>query len=324
MPAESVHAPGSRDENGPQGLTAALFGAGLGDVKPTAFTSEDVMAATFNVELMYEVGNMIGNNCLAADVGCLYGPGANIHRTPYGGRNFEYYSEDGFLSGEIGGAEVKGIQDKGVDVVMKHFALNDCEQERIGQAAWLTEQAAREVYLKAFQKSLEESGGNGIMTAYTRWGTRWSGSYKGLMTGVMRGEWGNMGMSITDNVLTTYTNGVDAILAGGVTTHDAMLWYVTEQLPKFEDDPVVVTAMREACHHNLYAIANSSVMNGVGENTTVKAVELGLIVVLRIVAIIIILIHVGMVVMWILGKRKWKQTEEYKAYRAYKAEHKKK
>ena len=324
MPAESVNAPGSRDENGPQGLTAALFGAGLGDVKPTAFTSEDVMAATYNVELMYEVGNLIGNNCLAADVGCLYGPGANIHRTPYGGRNFEYYSEDGFLSGEIGGAEVKGIQDKGVDVVMKHFALNDCEQERIGQAAWLTEQAAREVYLKAFQKSLEESGGNGIMTAYTRWGTRWSGSYKGLMTGVMRGEWGNMGMSITDNVLTTYTNGVDAILAGGVTTHDAMLWYVTEQLPKFEDDPVVVTAMREACHHNLYAIANSSVMNGVGENTTVKAVELGLIVVLRIVAIIIILIHVGMVVMWILGKRKWKQTEEYKAYRAYKAEHKKK
>ena len=324
MPAESVHAPGSRDENGPQGLTAALFGAGLGDVKPTAFTSEDVMAATFNVELMYEVGNMIGNNCLAADVGCLYGPGANIHRTPYGGRNFEYYSEDGFLSGEIGGAEVKGIQDKGVDVVMKHFALNDCEQERIGQAAWLTEQAAREIYLKAFQKSLEESGGNGIMTAYTRWGTRWSGSYKGLMTGIMRGEWGNMGMSITDNVLTTYTNGVDAILAGGVTTHDAMLWYVTEQLPKFEDDPVVVTAMREACHHNLYAIANSSVMNGVGANTTVKAVGLTLIVVLRVVTVIMILVCIPMIVMWILGKRKWKQTEEYKAYRAYKAEHKKK
>lgn len=318
MPAESVHAPGSRDENGPQGLTAALFGAGLGDVKPTAFTSEDVMAATFNVELMYEVGNMIGNNCLAADVGCLYGPGANTHRTPYGGRNFEYYSEDGFLGGEIGGAEVKGIQDKGVDVVMKHFALNDCEQDRIGQAAWLTEQAAREIYLKAFQKSLEESGGNGIMTAYTRWGTRWSGSYYGLMTGIMRGEWGNMGMSITDNVLTTYTNGVDAILGGGVTTHDAMLWYVTEQLPKFENDPVVVTAMRNACHHNLYAIANSSVMNGVGAETTVKAVELGIVKTMRTVAIIAIIIHIVAVVMWIRGKIVWKRTEEYKAYKEVK------
>ena len=287
-------------------------------MKPTAFTSEDVMAATFNTELMYEVGNMIGNNCLAADVGCLYGPGANTHRTPYGGRNFEYYSEDGFLGGEIGGAEVKGIQDKGVDVVMKHFALNDCEQDRIGQAAWLTEQAAREIYLKAFQKSLEESGGNGIMTAYTRWGTRWSGSYYGLMTGIMRGEWGNMGMSITDNVLTTYTNGVDAVLGGGVTTHDAMLWYVTEQLPKFENDPVVVTAMRNACHHNLYAIANSSVMNGVGAETTVKAVELGLVKTLRIVAIIAVVIHVVMVVMWIRGKIILKQTEEYKAYKAIK------
>jgi beta-glucosidase len=156
------------------------------------------------------------------------------------------------------------------------------------------------------------------MTAYTRWGTRWSGSYYGLMTGIMRGEWGNMGMSITDNVLTTYTNGVDAVLGGGVTTHDAMLWYVTEQLPKFENDPVVVTAMRNACHHNLYAIANSSVMNGVGAETTVKAVELGLVKTLRIVAIIAVVIHVVMVVMWIRGKIILKQTEEYKAYKAIK------
>ncbi|MBQ8266875.1 MAG: fibronectin type III-like domain-contianing protein, partial [Clostridia bacterium] len=118
MPAESVNAPGARDENGPQGLTAAIFGSGLGDIEPTAFTSEDVMAATFNVELMYEVGKVIGNNCLAADVVCLYGPGSNTHRTPYGGRNFEYYSEDGFLAGEIGGAEIQAIQDKGVDVVI--------------------------------------------------------------------------------------------------------------------------------------------------------------------------------------------------------------
>ena len=92
MPVKSIEAPGTRDENGPQGLTASLFGAGAKELKATAFTSEDVMAATFNVELMYQVGNMIGNNCLAADVVCLYGPGSNTHRTPYGGRNFEYYS----------------------------------------------------------------------------------------------------------------------------------------------------------------------------------------------------------------------------------------
>ena len=314
MPVESVQAPGTRDENGPQGSTASLFGANATQLKATAFTSEDVMAATFNVELIYDVGRVIGNNCLAADVVCLYGPGANIHRTPYGGRNFEYYSEDGFLSGEIAAAEVKGIQDKGVDVVMKHFALNDCEQDRIGLGVWINEQAAREIYLKAFQKSLEESGGNGVMTAYTRWGTTWSGGYKNLMTNIMREEWGNQGMSITDNVLTTYTNGVDGILAG-TTTFDAMLWYVTEQLKDYEKDAVVVSAMREAAHHNLYALANSSGMNGVGENTTVKMTQPVIIPITIVLAVVTGVGFAATTVMWVIANKKFKKTEEYLSYR---------
>ena len=318
MPVSSVNAPGARDENGPQGLTAALFGAGLGDVKPTAFPSEDVMAATFNTALLYEVGNMIGNNCLAADVVCLYGPGSNIHRTPYSGRNFEYYSEDGFLSGEIGGAEVRGLQDKGVDVVMKHFALNDCEQDRLGQAVWIGEQAAREIYLKAFQKPLEECGGNGVMTAYTRWGTTWSGGHHGLMRGILRGEWGNQGMSITDNVLVPYCNGVDGLLAGGVTTFDAMLWYVVEQLPQYENDPVVVRAMREACRHNLYALANSSGMNGVGPDTVIRLTQPIVITLVQILACAFtFLVAVG-AVLWVLGSRRLRRTQEYKHYKARK------
>ncbi|MBQ3183562.1 MAG: glycoside hydrolase family 3 C-terminal domain-containing protein, partial [Clostridia bacterium] len=108
MPMLSVQAPGTRDENGPQGLTASLLGSGATQLDATAFTSEDVMAATFNTELMYEVGKVIGNNCLAAEIACLYGPGNNTHRTPYGGRNFEYYSEEGFLAGKISASEVNG------------------------------------------------------------------------------------------------------------------------------------------------------------------------------------------------------------------------
>ena len=316
MPAESVAAPGARDENGPQGLTASLFGGGLGDVHPTAFTSEDVMAATWNTELIYEVGRMIGNNCLEAKVVALYGPGANIHRTPYSGRNFEYYSEDGFLSGEMCGAEVQGIQDKGVDVVLKHFALNDCEQDRLGQAAWVGEQAAREIYLKAFQKALEECDGNGVMTAYTRWGAIWSGGHKGLMTGILRGEWGNNGMSITDNVLVQYCNGVDGVLAGGVTTFDAMLWYVNAQLPKYENDPVVVSAMREACHHNLYALANSSAMNGMGPNTTVKAITPPIITTCRVLAVVFGVLFVAFLGLWIWRRLVFKKSEAYITYHA--------
>lgn len=322
MPILSVQAPGTRDENGPQGLTAAILGSGLGDIEPTAFTSEDVMAATFNRELIYDVGQQIGNNCLHADVVCLYGPGSNTHRTPYGGRNFEYYSEDGFLAGEMCGAEVEGIQDKGVDVVIKHFALNDCEQDRLGQAAWVGEQAAREIYLKAFQKALEECGGNGVMTAYTRWGATWSGSHKGLMTGIMRGEWGNMNMSITDNVLVNYCNGVDAMMAGGVTTFDAMMPYITNQLPNYENDPVVVTAMREAMHHNLYALANSSGMNGVGANTTITLKQPMVITICMILACGGAFFCLVGIVGWIIGGKKLKKTAQYHAYQAAKAEYK--
>ncbi len=316
MPAESVQAPGSRDENGPQGLTVALFGSTLG-VETTAFTSEDVMAATFNTELLYQVGKVIGNDCLAADVACLYGPGANMHRMPYGGRNFEYYSEDGFLSGEICAAEVKGIQEKGVDVVIKHFALNDSEQDRIGLGVWVNEQAAREIYLKAYQAAFEESGANGVMTAYTRWGAVWSGGVKGLMTGILRKEWGNNGMSITDNVITPMVTGADGVLAG-TTTYDAMLPNINNELPGYEDDPVIVSAMREACHHNLYALANSSAMNGIGPNTTIVAKELPLIGTLRILSIVFGVLFVGTTVLWVLGKAKWKKTEAYLNYKTMK------
>ena len=321
MPLVSIHAPGTRDENGPQGLTASLLGSNQTQMKATAFTSEDVMAATFNVELMTEVGKMIGNNCLWAGVSCLYGPGANTHRTPYGGRNFEYYSEDGFLAGEMGGAEVGGIQSKGVDVVMKHFALNDCEQDRLGQAAWITEQAAREIYLKGFQKSLEESDGNGIMTAYTRWGTTWSGANYGLMTNIMRKEWGNTGMSITDNILVTYTDAVDAVIAGGVTCFDAMLWYATDSLSKAQENPVAVNAMVEAMHHNLYALINSAGMNGVGPNTTVKTTKLVATVVCEVGTWIFGALLIISIIPWIRGNLNIK--EEKKAMKEAKKAYKK-
>lgn len=316
MPAASVQAPGSRDENGPQGLTVALFGSALG-VETTAFTSEDVMAATFNAKLMYQVGNIIGNDCLAADVSCLYGPGANMHRMPYGGRNFEYYSEDGFLSGAVCAAEVKGIQEKGVDVVIKHFALNDSEQDRIGLGVWVNEQAAREIYLKAYQAAFEDSGANGVMTAYTRWGAVWSGGVKGLMTNIMRKEWGNNGMSITDNVITPMVTGADGVLAG-TTTYDAMLPNIVNELPGYENDPVIVTAMRNACHHNLYALANSSAMNGIGPDTRIEAKVLPVVTIAQTAMIVLWVLYVAALIPWILGKRKWKKSEAYLSYKTMK------
>lgn len=317
MPVKSVEAPGTRDENGPQGLTASLLSSDKSQLTATAFTSEDVMAATFNTEIMTEIGKVIGNNCLEADIACLYGPGNNIHRTPYGGRNFEYYSEDGFLSGMMSAYEVKAIQDKGVHVVMKHFALNDCEQDRIGLGVWLNEQAAREVYLKAFQAPVEVGNANGVMIAYTRWGAVWSGGNYGLVTGILRNEWGCDGMVITDNVLTQYVNGPDGVLAG-VSIYDAMMSFVTDTLPKYKNDPVIVTAMREACHHNLYAIANSCGMNGVGADTTIKVTRPTVVTMSIIIACAFTFFCLLGIVMWIIGGIKFRKTEEYKAYKDFK------
>ncbi len=321
MPVESVNAPGTRDENGPQGLTVTLFGSGLG-VQTTALTSEDVLAATFNTELAYKIGNIVGNDCLDAKVTFLYGPGANTHRSPYSGRNFEYYSEDAVLSSEIARGEVKGIEEKGVFVVFKHFALNDCEQDRIGLGVWLSEQAAREIYLRAFQGGLEDSqaGGNGVMMAYTRWGVQWSGANAGLVKGIMNEEWACNGLQITDNVLNSMVNGIDGVM-GGTTTYDSMLAFMITGdggLAGYENDPVAVAAMREACHHNLYAIANSQAMNGMGQDTTVKAVEPGIIGTCRTAAIVLWVLFAVSIVLWLTKRSKFLKTEEAVSYKEYK------
>ena len=311
--AASIGKTATKDENGPQGLTAALTGG----ASAMCYTSEDVMAATFNVDLINDVGRCIGEDCLAMGYSGLYGPGINMHRTAYSGRNFEYYSEDGFLSGMMSAYEVKAIQDKGVHVVMKHFALNDCEQDRIGLGVWLNEQAAREVYLKAFQAPVEVGNANGVMIAYTRWGAVWSGGNYGLVTGILRNEWGCDGMVITDNVLTQYVNGPDGVLAG-VSIYDAMMSFVTDTLPKYKNDPVIVTAMREACHHNLYAIANSCGMNGVGANTTIKVTRPTVVTMSIIIACASTFFCLLGIVMWIIGGIKFRKTEEYKAYKDFK------
>ncbi len=323
MPILSVQAPGTRDENGPQGLTVALFGAHLG-VQTTALTSEDVLAATFNKDLVYEIGNIVGNDCLDAKVTFLYGPGANTHRTPYGGRNFEYYSEDAVLSSEIGKAEVKGIEDKGVFVVMKHFALNDSEQDRIGLGVWLNEQSAREIYLRAFQGALEESqaGGNGVMMAYTRWGTQWSGGNSGLVKGILNDEWQCNGLQITDNVLNSMVNGIDGVM-GGTTTYDSMLTFMITGkggLAGYEKDPVAVSAMREACHHNLYAIANSQAMNGIGANTTIVETQPIVITICTILACGFAFLTLLSAVMWTIKVKKFKKSEAYISYKEFKKE----
>ena len=256
--AASIGKTATKDENGPQGLTAALTGG----ASAMCYTSEDVMAATFNRELINDVGRCIGEDCLAMGYSGLYGPGINMHRTAYSGRNFEYYSEDPFIAGEICAVEVQGIQSKGVYVYLKHVALNDSESSRMGVATWINEQAAREVYLEVADKAIVDGGAWCTMSGFNRWGATWCGKYENLQTGFLRDELGMRGMSITDySGGSHYMDSTDALIAG-TEIWDSPTPLHTEILANYENDAYIVTEMREAVHKILYTVVNSNAMNG--------------------------------------------------------------
>lgn len=270
---KSVNKPATKDENGPQGITTTLTGGG----SSTSYTSEDVLAATFDTAIAESVGRSMGNDCLMANrkaYSGIYGPGVNIHRTPYSGRNFEYYSEDPFVSGKTCAAEVAGIQSKGVYVYMKHFALNDHESGRDGLCVWTNEQAAREIYLQAFEYPIEDSGAYNVMTSFNRIGTVWAGGDYNLLTNILRGEWGMPGFVLTDfSNSNDFMDVIQGLLAGGDgwDCNDASKW--TPVLKEKADDPQIVSAMREATKRILYTVANSNAMNGMGFNTIVQEVR---------------------------------------------------
>ncbi|MBQ1492740.1 MAG: glycoside hydrolase family 3 C-terminal domain-containing protein, partial [Blautia sp.] len=266
-PIKSVGKPSTKDENGPQGITAQLTGG----ASSTAYTSEDMLSSCFDEEIVYQMGASIGNDCLMANrkaYSGIYGPGANIHRTPYSGRNFEYYSEDPFVSGKTCVAETNGIQSKGVYVYLKHFAMNDQESGRDGIGIWTNEQAARELYLQAFEYPITEAGAYCVMTSFNRMGALWAGGDYNLLTNILRGEWNMAGFAITDfSNNNNYMDVVQGVLAGGDAwdCNDDGKWVA--KLEKYEDDPQVVSALREATKHILYTVANSNAMNGASANT---------------------------------------------------------
>ena len=268
----SVAKPATVDENGPQGFTKKLSGVG-GSI--CAYTDENIMAATWNVELMEEVGQHIGEDTMAAGGSGLYGPAMNTHRSPYAGRDFEYYSEDGFLAGKIAAAEVTGIQSKGVYVYIKHFALNDSETNCRCISTFANEQAIREIYLQPFEHAVIEGGAYNVMNAFARIGVTWCGASKNLMTNVLRNEWGLRGFGITDYSTTGKTYNVYLGVMAGTDTWDsssADTWQ-KRLLNHEEDNDVALTlAMREASHRILYTVANSNAMNGIAPSTQIKHV----------------------------------------------------
>lgn len=265
---------------------AGLFYGGTGKTFPNPMT----LAQTWNQHLARELGVMIGNEALIGGCNGWYAPTMNIHRTPFSGRNGEYYSEDALLSGAVGSNSVYGAATKGLFAYIKHFAFNDQEDHRgnrPGQysvATWLNEQSAREIYLKPFEMCMKagdvelnyvKDNGDGtyenatrsfrasmgVMTAFNRVGATWTGGDYNLIQGLLRDEWAFNGLIMTDNANTgVFMDGYQMIEAGA----DVKLTYAKESA-RFDFDPqnsAHYHYARAALHHMLYTITNTNAMNG--------------------------------------------------------------
>ena len=255
-----------------------------------SFCTPVTVTQTWNTQIYEDYGEMIGNDAAMGTANGWYAPSMNIHRTPFTGRNGEYYSEDAFLSGTIGSLEMRGAASKGVYAMIKHFALNDQENhrgDREGQfsiATWANEQSIRELYLVPFEMCmkvgdvdlnyLEETGDGtyenatrqvracqGVMTGFNRIGATWTGGSYPLLTELVRDEWGFDGFIITDNANTgQFMDAYQMIEAGG----DSKLTYQDQSSmwTYDETDPAQYHYGREAIHHLLYTVANSNAMDG--------------------------------------------------------------
>lgn len=276
---ESIALPSTRQWDGPSGWTGAGGVTLTTDEQMFGWVCEVVLAATWNEELIEEMGTMVGEDALANSQGenplvGWYAPGMNIHRSAYSGRNFEYYSEDGFLSGKIGAAEIRGAVSKGVVVYMKHYALNDQETNRTGGLMFANEQSIREIYLKPFEIAVREGGANGVMASMNRVGLKWAGGHRGLMTETLRNEWGFHGIAVTDQCgfESFYYCNIRQGLAAGTTlwlNNDKSLWLSDTQLGDYLTNAETLTDLRFAAKTIIYTLSNSLAMNGISKTSQI-------------------------------------------------------
>ncbi len=282
---ESIDKNLTNDSDGPIGFVNFMPGISEHYKGNTTFACEIVIGSTWNKDLAYQMGKIVGENGLWGDVdgnglpySGWYAPAINLHRSPFSGRNFEYYSEDPVLSGKLAVNVVNGAAQKGVYTDLKHFALNDQETNRAGVSTYCTEQALRELYLKPFELAVKGSdnaaevptavqdevqgfvGSLGVMSSFNRIGARWTGGDYRLMTEILRGEWGFEGLVIcdykTDN---SFMHAKQMLYAGNdliLASLENLMWTNPD-----ENNVEDVMILRQAAHNILYTVANSNSLN---------------------------------------------------------------
>ena len=296
---DSVGKVATLDFDGPAAINNNFTGVGS-----IGFPIEVVVASTWNKELAQAWGECMGKISQEMGAEGWYAPGMNTHRTAFGARNYEYFSEDGVLAGNMGAKAVEGARKYGVYSYIKHFALYEGNAKMV--SVWSNEQAIREIYLKPFEVSVKQGGANAVMVSWSFLGDKWTGESSNLMNTVLRDEWGFRGMALTDffrNNGHGFMNA-DAALANGV---DAMLstFNGEENNVANPEHPTSVLQMRNACKNVMYTVVSSWAYDGEHEETGMenwKKAGIG-------IDIVIALFMAGMEVLVIRGYKKRKNAE---------------
>ena len=296
---DSVGKVATLDFDGPAAINNNFTGVGS-----IGFPIEVVVASTWNKELAQAWGECMGKISQEMGAEGWYAPGMNTHRTAFGARNYEYFSEDGVLAGNMGAKAVEGARKYGVYSYIKHFALYEGNAKMV--SVWSNEQAIREIYLKPFEISVKQGGANAVMVSWSFLGDKWTGECSNLMNTVLREEWGFRGMALTDffrNNGHGFMNA-DAALANGV---DAMLstFNGEENNVANPEHPTSVLQMRNACKNVMYTVVSSWAYDGEHEETGMenwKKAGIG-------IDIVIALFMAGMEVLVIRGYKKRKNAE---------------
>ena len=296
---DSVGKVGTLDFDGPAAINNNFTGVGS-----IGFPIEVVIASTWNKNLAQTWGECMGKISQEMGAEGWYAPGMNTHRTAFGARNYEYFSEDGVLSGNMGAKAVEGARKYGVYSYIKHFAMYEGNAKMV--SVWSNEQAIREIYLKPFEISVKQGGANAVMVSWSFLGDKWTGESSNLMKTVLRDEWGFRGMALTDffrNNGHGFMNA-DAALANGV---DAMLstFNGEENNVANPEHPTSVLQMRNACKNVMYTVVSSWAYDGKHKETSMenwKKAAIG-------IDVVIVLFMAGMEVLVIRGYKKRKNAE---------------
>ena len=276
------------DCDGPASINNNFTGTGS-----VGFPSAVMIANTWSTDIANAFGQSIGKMADEMGVSGWYAPAMNIHRSAFAGRNFEYYSEDGLLSGKMAANAIIGANEYGVYAYMKHFALNDQESNRLSMlCTWSNEQAIREIYLKPFELAVKEGGTGAVMSSFNYIGTHWAGGSSALLQTVLRDEWGFQGFVLTDYFgVYGYMNSDQAIRNG---TDCMLVAYDTEtNHVKDQTSATGVQAMRQACKNILYTVVNSRAYDPANLETGLMGWQIAAIVIDVVFAAVIIVLEVA-------------------------------